>query len=287
MRLIHPNRTLYVLFGIAFFAVFMLGAAVWHIILDANDLDCFTKNAACFFIPDASDWYIHLISYVLMAPLMLALYRMFNTWRRQWVRLSVLTKNLAVITTKDSKLENVAGRLGLENKVSLLDSTDYLCFCACLRSPQIYISRPVVDMLTVDELEAMLLHEKFHLQNNDPLKILLGRLTLSVLFFMPISKDLFRRYLIRKEIAADQSAISYQGRRQGIIGALQKLLEKQRYPDEARLAVSGTEALKYRVDYMVGHENTEKIAISHMPLSFITPLLLICSIIASLTILHA
>jgi Zn-dependent protease with chaperone function len=287
MKLLHPNRTLYVLVGIGAFLMFLLGAAAWHILIDGNSLDCSMEGVICLFIPDRSDWYIHLISYALMSPAILALYLGFAVWRRQWIRLNMLTRNLAVLATKDSKLEIVAHRLGLKDKVSLLDSTDCLCFCACFRSPRIYISRPVVETLTTDELEALLLHEKYHLKNSDPLKILLGRLTVSALFFIPILKDLFKRYLIRKEIAADQFAILYQGRRRGIISALQKLLQKQSYADAAGFAVSGTEALKYRIDYIMQRKNGEQITLSYIPLSFIIPVLLICSIVASLTVLRA
>jgi beta-lactamase regulating signal transducer with metallopeptidase domain len=286
MKLLHPNRVLYVLFGIGAFLVLMVGAAAWHVLIDGNSLDCSMKGIICLFIPDRSDWYIHLISYALMSPFILAISLAFTAWRRQWTRLNLLTRNLAILTTNDSKLETAAFHLDLTDKVTLLDSTDFVCFCANFRSPRIYVSRPVVDALKTDELEALLLHEKFHLQNCDPLRILLGRLTVSALFFVPVLKDLFKRYLIRKEIAADQFAIRFQGQRRGIIGALQKLLEQQSYADSTGFAVSGTEALKYRVDYMLGHKGQETITLRRLALSFIMPAFLIFSMVASLTILN-
>ena len=131
----------------------------------------------------------------------------------------------------------------------------------------------MVDLLASDELEALLLHEKCHLKNHDPLKILLGRLTASALFFIPILKDLPKRYLIRKEIAADQSAILYRGSRRGIISALRKLLEGQSCLGAKGFGVSGTEALKYRIDYLRQRRSNDKIGISHIFVSLMIPAL--------------
>jgi Zn-dependent protease with chaperone function len=286
MRKLYPSRTWYALFGIGAFAIFMLGAAVWHILLDGDPLDCPLKGVVCLFIPDLSDWYIHLVAYVLMAPLMLVMYFMFNTWRRQWLRLNVLISSLSPLTIRDDKLEKVAQQLGLMGKVHLLDSRDYICFCACSISPQIYVSLAVVEKLTSIELEALLLHERYHIKNRDPLKIFLGELIVSSMLFMPVLKDLFQRYLIRKEIAADQQAIRYQGSHRGIISTLQKLLQKPSDAGSIRLAVSGTESLRHRINYIMGRINVERIPISHITVSFMMPILLTVSILASFTILH-
>ena len=50
--------------------------------------------------------------------------------------------------------------------------------------------------------------------------------------------------------------------------------------------MSGTEALKYRVDFMTGHPDKEIIPLSHVVLSMVMPVLVIGAIAASVTILY-
>ncbi len=285
MKKLHPSRTWYALFMLGAFAVFMLGAAVWHILLDADPLDCTMKGVICLFVPDFSDWYIHLISYMLMAPLMLAISMMFHTWQKQWSRLKLLTSNLAPLAISDDKMEKTAQQLGLKGRVHLLDFQDNICFCSGFVSPQIYISQGIVKRLSSTELEALLLHEKSHMKSHDPLKIFLGELIVSSLLFMPVLKGLFQRYLIRKEIAADQEAISHQGNHRGIVGTLQKLLQNPG-AGSIGLAVSGTESVRYRIDYILGRMHVDKLPVSHIAISLVIPMLLIGSILASFTFLH-
>ncbi len=287
MKKLSPSRTWSVLFGFGAFLVFMLGAAAWHTLIDGNSLDCSFQGVVCLFIPDFSDWYIHLISYALIAPLLVAMVITFRNWRNQWIHLKMLTSNLATLAIADDKLETLARKLNLEDKLYLLDSDDYISFCACFLSPRIYISRALTEKLTAEELEALLLHEKYHLENRDPLRIFLGQLIVSGLFFIPILKDLFKRYLIRKEIAADQHAISYQGNRHGIASSLQKLMQRQSIAGSTGLAVSGTEALKYRIDYMLGRPDREQTPLSHLAISLLMPLFIVGCILVPILILRS
>jgi Zn-dependent protease with chaperone function len=284
MKKPRPSRAWYALLGIGAFVVFMLGAAAWQMLLQADPTDCRWNGVICLFIPDRSDWYIHLFSYMLIAPLMLAMFLFFNTWRKQRDHINMLTNNMASLALRDSKLENMASRLNLKDEVFLLDSDDYFSFCTGFASPRIYVSRGIIESLTAEELEALLLHEKYHLANRDPLRILLGELVVSGLFFVPILRDLFKRYLIRKEIAADQLAIQYQGNRHGIASTLQKLLEKETGTWTLGFAISDTEALKSRIDYMLGRIKQEPLPLSHVALSVTIPIFIICIIGAILVV---
>ncbi len=275
MRTPHPGRTWYILFGIGAFLFFLLGAAAFHAIIGDAD-GCQLEGFVCLIVPTRADLYIHLLSYALMTPVMLTVVIFFDAWRRYRARMSALTRNLTALTIRDEKLEGLAARLGLANNVHLIDSEDRFCFCACLVSPRIYVSRAVKQTLSEEEMEAMLLHEKYHLDNYDPLKMWIGGIIVSAsaLAFTPLLKDLFRNYLIRKEIAADQHAIVYQGCRSGIAGTMQKLLQTL-LPDE-----TGPETLEYRVNYLVGRARAERIPFSHVALSLIAPTFLVATIVA-------
>ena len=274
MKKPRPSRAWYALAGIGAFVVFMLGAAAWQMLLQADPTDCSLKGPVCLFIPDFSDWYIHLLSYILMAPLMLAMFLFLKTWRKQQDHLNTLTTNMESLATRDSRLDNIAQRLNLQDRVFLLDSDDYISFCTGFLSPRIYVSKAIVESLTAEELEALLLHERYHLTNRDPLRILLGELIVSGLFFVPVLRDLFKRYLVKKEIAADQYAIQYQGNRLGIARTLNKLLQKEACDGTVSFAASGTDALRDRIDNMLGRGTPEPIPWSHITISIGIPVII-------------
>ncbi len=281
MKRVYQSKAWYALVGICAIAVFMLGTALWHILLDAGTLDNSMKGIIGLFVPDRSDWYIHFISYILMAPLMSAMFLWFRCFRKQWVHTSVLTSNLALLTARNARLDKLAYGLGLKNKVFLLDSDDYFSFCAFCFHPRIYVSRAMVEMLENDELEALLLHERYHLENYDPLKIFSGQLMVSAFFFIPIMKDLFKNYLVTKEVNADSSAVRYQANRRGIMGALQKLLVTNNAGEPAAFAVSGTDTLEYRIEHLVGGAYKQRISLSHIAVSLLMLFLVIGSLLAS------
>ena len=275
----HPGRSWYLLFGLGTFMVFALGAAACHALIQADPPDCDMNVIACLFIPTRSDLGVHLVSYALMTPLMAAMFFWFFAWRKQWVHVSRLTSSLSFLRANDDRLDVAAKRLGMEGKVHLLESEDFLCFCAFFLSPRIFVSSSVVGVVTAEELEALLLHEKSHLENRDPLKMFLGRSIVSSLFFAPVLKDLFRRYLIRKEIAADQRAVTYQGQRRGIVGALRKLLEQDSVGRSGVAVTAGaTEELKYRINFILGRPDKGRIQLSHLLISSAVPVLALLSI---------
>jgi beta-lactamase regulating signal transducer with metallopeptidase domain len=128
-------------------------------------------------------------------------------------------------------------------------------------------------------LEAIILHEKYHIENRDPLKIILGRMVTSALFFVPVLKAVFRRYLIENEVAADRSAIEYQGHGRGIAGALYKVSLSKSMVVHA--AANAGDALEYRIDYLAKHQLRTKpaipklhLAVSSLAIAFLTIIIL-------------
>ncbi len=290
MRTISPNRTFKVLIGVSVTLALLLGIATYRTILvgcpDGGD----KIDLACLFLPTHTDIGVHLISYAFIGTILLGVFSGLVLWRRQWTKTRRLTGKLAQLRVRDSELESLTRGLGLEDKVHLLYSRVPLCFCAGFISPRIYISRGMVEKLVPQELEALLIHEKCHLENYDPLKILLGRLVSAALFLIPALRDILKHYLIDKEIAADRSAIQYQGHYRGIAGALEKLLqEHSTIPAEGLSSVvGGAEALSYRIDHLMGHKPQRRlrITIPHLFISFLTMALILVAIIAPLSSTH-
>ena len=109
------------------------------------------------------------------------------------------------------------------------------------------VSDGLVELLTDAELEALLLHEREHLRQRDPLKLFLGKLLTASVFFLPVVAALYRRYLVEKELAADRAAILEHGSSESLAAALLKLLATAAPPAPA-VGAAASEALEQRID---------------------------------------
>lgn len=91
--------------------------------------------------------------------------------------------------------------------VTLIDQPRPEAFCAGYLRPHVYLSTGARDALTPEELEAVILHERHHLQRRDPLRISAIRTLAEALFFVPVLRRLAVRYTDFAELAADDAAI--------------------------------------------------------------------------------
>ena len=69
-----------------------------------------------------------------------------------------------------------------------------MAFCAGWLRPRVYVSTAVVDRLSDTELVAVLAHEQHHGVLRDPLRLAVGRVLCTALFFLPILRPLHDRY---------------------------------------------------------------------------------------------
>ena len=251
MRTAHPNRPFSLLLGIGLMVVLLMGAAAYRAVL-AGCPHSSDMSFNCLFSPTHTDIGVHLISYSFVALIFPLVVAGLVMWRRQRNRSLSLVNNLEITKTPEPKVDTLLLRLGLKDKVSILDSTGSLSFCAGFLSPHIYISQAIVNNFTLEQLEALLLHEKQHLDNYDPMKTFTSRLFAAILFFIPCLQDLLDCYLVEKEIAADQKAVRIQGHNRGIAGALNMLLQKNFSLPNTAWTVGGSDSLEYRIESLSG-----------------------------------
>ncbi len=270
MRTAHPNRTFSLLLGIGLMVVLLMGAAAYRAVL-AGCPDGIKMSLTCLFFPTHTDLGVHLVSYLFIAFIFLLIATGLIMWRRQRNRTLSLVNNLVITKAADAKLDELLLRVGLKDKVSILDSANSLSFCAGFLSPHIYISQAIVDSFTSEQLEALLLHEKQHLDNYDPIKTLISRLFATVLFLIPFLEDILNGYLVEKEIAADQKAIHIQGHNRGIAGALNMLLQKNFSLPNTGWTVGGSDSLEYRIESLFGTlpPKSFHISLNHIIISFV------------------
>lgn len=113
--------------------------------------------------------------------------------------------------------------LSVENIV-YLNLTATHAFCLGFWRPRIWLTAGIVDLLTDEELTAVLVHEDYHCRRRDPLRLLISRALKSTFFFLPLVRDLANFVELQQEIAADQSVIEYLGDDLPLLCSLQKLL---------------------------------------------------------------
>jgi hypothetical protein len=96
-------------------------------------------------------------------------------------------------------------------RLSCVDGANSSAFCAGLLRPRVYISAGTAAMLSADELDAILTHEQVHAHRRDPLRYLLHRAAVDVLFFLPLAAWWRARSIERTECRADRSSIAHVG----------------------------------------------------------------------------
>jgi Zn-dependent protease with chaperone function len=111
-----------------------------------------------------------------------------------------------------ARLRTGAARTGVE-RVQCISSSLPMAFCAGARRPRIIVSEGLAEHLDDRELEAVLLHERQHLRDREPVMRAACEAAAQVLVFFPLARWLSRRRIERAELRADQAALREVGPR--------------------------------------------------------------------------
>lgn len=108
----------------------------------------------------------------------------------------------------------------------------------------------MIERMSADELQAVLAHERYHVRNRDPLKVVIARALSRAFFVLPAIGWLHHRYLARRELAADRRAVKESGR-QSLVGALVKAVAGPHWSDlGGAAAIAGDDHLELRVSQL-------------------------------------
>ncbi len=191
----------------------------------------------------------------------------------------------ALAVTAPAELTGAAMQAGLEGRVALVDASESFSFVYGVLAPRVAVSRGLLEGASRGELRAVLEHERYHVCNLDPLKIVLVRALSAALFFVPALDALRVRYVAGRELAADRRAVAVCGRRP-LAGALLKVI---RGPEWSELGVAapigGHELLAVRVAQLeTGAEpRPETVRATRVVLSLIGVALLASAFLASVS----
>jgi len=162
--------------------------------------------------------------------------------RMQFLKLKL--KRSIIIKHSANKLVN---HLGLKGKVILVKSDKQFAFCLGVRNPKIYFSTSLFYKLSMKELEAVLRHEQYHLENHDSLTLIVASVAHSLLPFFPLVSDLINKYRVDREIQADKFAVNKIGDSYPLVSALKKLLAFPTNTTVAVAAIADQDTLEPRI----------------------------------------
>jgi Zn-dependent protease with chaperone function len=163
-------------------------------------------------------------------------------------RLAARVRELALPSPQG--LVEAAARTGLTGRVVLVDSDEPFSFVYGALAPRVTVSRGLYELTSPLELDAVLEHERYHVRNLDPLKVMLARGLPATFFYLPVLSDLHVRYLAGRELAADRRAVKAHGK-QPLAGALFKVVRGPGWPElGTAAAIGGPELLDVRVEQL-------------------------------------
>jgi Zn-dependent protease with chaperone function len=98
-------------------------------------------------------------------------------------------------------------------RVRCISGSVPIAFCAGVLSPEIVVSEGLSDRLDDHELDAVLLHEREHLREREPVVRAASEAAALVLFFCPLARWWSRRRIELAELRADRAAVREVGPR--------------------------------------------------------------------------
>ncbi len=114
--------------------------------------------------------------------------------------------------TIPNKLQNVLEKVGLGgNKVVVIQKQSKYAFSYGVRSQKMVLSEGLIRKLTSKQLEAVVLHELYHLENKHSFLLIFSEIISSTLFFLPLVKEINKKMKVVFEKQADAFTAFIQG----------------------------------------------------------------------------
>lgn len=147
-----------------------------------------------------------------------------SLFRQLLATLSLIRTLLSRRVTVSRRIAQIAGTLDLAGRIDIVRDPRPFSFCYWFRSPRICLSTGLIARLDDAELRAVLLHERYHLRQRDPLRLVIARYFAAGLYVVPVVEELVEYYTVQKEVAADQAAVRAMGGVRELASALFKVL---------------------------------------------------------------
>lgn len=173
------------------------------------------------------------------------------------LRTVLFRRSLIFVEMKSKNLTALEDELKLKKRIKVFKDGKPYAFCLGIRSPKIYLSTATVEMMGKAELEAILLHERYHLNKKDTFVMLLATLAKLAFPFFPLLSDFINSYSIDREIKADKEAIKNVGS-DTLISVLKKFLNFPNLPMVTASAIADCNTLEPRIRVLIGEKIVNK-----------------------------
>jgi Zn-dependent protease with chaperone function len=206
----------------------------------------------CIGLFEEGTFFYFLIVFLLNTLITYSLLYVLVGFGEQYILTRKLKKKLWLLWNHELT-EKIIQSHQMENRdVLVINHKEVLAFTFGIRSPYIILSTGLLNLLERTELEAVIKHEMFHQMNRDPMKIFILSLIARSLWFIPLTKWLYKNYQIICEVLADEFAIKKTGSELGLSTALLKLI-KNCFTDNPSpvLARFANKSVNYRLQQLI------------------------------------
>ena len=147
-----------------------------------------------------------------------------SLFRQLLATLGLIRSLLARKIATPQRVAAIAASIDLADRLDIVQDRRPFSFCYWFRSPRICLSTGLIKRLGDAELRAVLHHERYHLRQRDPLRLVIARYFAAGLYVVPVVEELVEYYTVQKEVAADQAAVRAMGGVRELASALFKVL---------------------------------------------------------------
>lgn len=163
--------------------------------------------------------------------IVLLLIRVFVTF----FKTNVFKNNLKEIS-KPVFLQSLESKYNIIGKIHVFEYSQPHAFCIGIINPKIYLSSISLQIMSKQQVEAVILHEMYHLKRHDNFFLIILNIVAFLLFPFPIVKELKYYFELKEEIDADKFSVSNLGSTTPILQSLKKFLSYK--PDNVRYGIS-------------------------------------------------
>ncbi len=154
----------------------------------------------------------------------------------------------------NKELNLLLKELNLQDKGYVVKGGKPFAFCLGIINPKIYISTKMLSLMNKNELAAVLIHEKYHLEHRDTFIMLILSIAKSLFPFFPAFSDFSRNYHIEQEIKADHKALKSLGDKRPILSVMKKLLKYPNIAIDFAPAVFDNDTLEPRIKALINKD---------------------------------
>lgn len=137
---------------------------------------------------------------------------------------TIFFKRKLITQTTPKIVLKLIEKYGLSEKVKVIQDEKPLAFCLGFFQPNIYFSTGLIKLMNRHELEAIILHEKYHILKKDNILLVAVAFIKQFMLFFPVVSDLFESLIKTREVQADRYGTILLGRKQPMVSAFKKLL---------------------------------------------------------------